>query len=669
LPRSSKRKKKPPIPLPAGPKPVPAGQAMLARIRRSIRKTLQAPVAVAPDHSAAMWICTGLAIATFIGLILIMWAPFTMHSGFNGETGFIYTSETSTFWKGFLYPSDPLRPYTNFFYHVGYLLGDALGVRGSFVPHQIVHASLWLARGLLVFLILRKFLPGHFFFCFLAGAIVLVHASDGALQWIGQINNFGMIFWMLLGFYVLNKAVEAGHPSVYVLLTLLACFCVYMSLWSYEAQLFIVLAAPLTLIFFRRAYARRAIAASVLWYVLPLYYIYATVTRYRRTMGSSYQETVLRKSWNAGAIAADWLFNIGASLKFWDWTHSTPVYLPQSQLVTYGAAGASILLIGACAILFQLHRSHAQDIARSPARPLWYGLGTGIVLLILSFPVYVMLDWSRGLWRTQFLSGIGAAITMASIACLVGHYIPKAALGTAAIVILGTVVGFAGVYTAVVRGAFIRFLWERHRSAVAQILSALPSVRPETVILFTGVPKANDPFGHDMWFDLALRLAYPNTPVAGNFYYDDGSLAEGHCFKLVEDRCRSTGVGIDTLVKDTSAHRVVVLEFQPKGPAKIASQLPAFLHPTEEAMSLYSPKVVLDDAPISPVAVRRYGPIPPNSPPRVGISTIIKVHTPPNHEDVHLFRGHPYREGPGLLECTPVQHPALAQACGHARVL
>src|SRR5690242_3510078 len=211
---------------------------MLARIRRAIRKTLQAPAAAVPD-SPGMRICATVAIATFIGLILIMWVPFTMHSGFNGETGFIYTSETSSFWKGFLYPLDPLRPYTNFFYHVGYLLSVALGVRGSVVPIQIVHASLWLARGLLTFLILRKFLPRHFLFCFLAGVIVLVHASDGALQWIGQINNFGMIFWMLLGFYLLNIALESGPPLIFILLTLSACLCVYMSLWSYEAQFFI----------------------------------------------------------------------------------------------------------------------------------------------------------------------------------------------------------------------------------------------------------------------------------------------------------------------------------------------------------------------------------------------------------------------------------------------
>jgi hypothetical protein len=42
-----------------------------------------------------------------------------------------------------------------------------------------------------------------------AGALVIVHSSDGALQWVGQMNQFGFIFWMLLAFYLLTRAVGA----------------------------------------------------------------------------------------------------------------------------------------------------------------------------------------------------------------------------------------------------------------------------------------------------------------------------------------------------------------------------------------------------------------------------------------------------------------------------
>src|SRR5262249_19079228 len=98
---------------------------------------------------------------TFLSLVLLMWLPYTMRSGFNSETAFPYMSETSSFWGGFLYRVDPLRIFTNFFYHIAYILSEVMGVRGSFMPYQIVHAVLWFARGFLTFQILRKFIPSH----------------------------------------------------------------------------------------------------------------------------------------------------------------------------------------------------------------------------------------------------------------------------------------------------------------------------------------------------------------------------------------------------------------------------------------------------------------------------------------------------------------------------
>jgi hypothetical protein len=574
---------------------------------------LQAPAAALTANTAGnsleTRICITVTLVTFIALVLLMWLPYTMHSGFNGETMFVYTSETSSFWRGFLYQWDPLRPYTSLFYHLGYVLGEALQVRGSFVPYQAVHAALWLARGVLTFLILRKFLPDHTPFCFLAGVIVLVHSSDGAIQWVGQMNQFGFIFWMLLAFYLLNLAVESRQPYGFVLLTLAACLCAYMSLWSYEAQLFLILLMPLTMWLFRRACLKRALAASVLWYAVPIRYIFDTIARYRQTGGASYQESVMRKSWKAADVAGDWWFNVRSSLEFWNWTRNTRVELPPALAKQIAVAGALIFLIGAVALLWTLRRG-GTDVLRERSKPLWWALGTGVVATVLSFPVYLLLEWQRGLWRTQFLSGIGAGITLSALACLVSRQIPARALRAAVFLAFGAAVAYSGVHAAIVRGAFHRHLWEIHRSAVAQILSVLPSVRPETVFIYTGVPKIDDPFTDNMWFDMALRLAYPNTPVAGEYFYADGAAAPGNCFTFVGERCRWTRTGIESLVPETSTKRVVVLEYQKQGPAKILPRMPLFLHVSEAGMSLYSPDVVLNDAPISPLAFRRYGPIP-----------------------------------------------------------
>jgi hypothetical protein len=128
------------------------------------------------DHGAVI-----LAAVVYAVIVAIMWAPSGLHSGMGYETGFSYSSMTNTWWNGFLYTADPLRIHTNTFYHLSYLIARILGIDGSYEPFQVVYATLWWARGLLVFLILRRFFPRDTLLCYLAGSLVLVHASDRAL--------------------------------------------------------------------------------------------------------------------------------------------------------------------------------------------------------------------------------------------------------------------------------------------------------------------------------------------------------------------------------------------------------------------------------------------------------------------------------------------------------
>src|SRR5262249_38402562 len=93
---------------------------------------------------------SAIAAVVYVALVLLMWAPYTALSGLGYETAFPYMSETASALQGFLYRGDPLRIHTNTFYQLSYLLGEAFGVGGSYVPYQIVHALLWWARGVLI---------------------------------------------------------------------------------------------------------------------------------------------------------------------------------------------------------------------------------------------------------------------------------------------------------------------------------------------------------------------------------------------------------------------------------------------------------------------------------------------------------------------------------------
>ncbi|TAJ75773.1 hypothetical protein EPO44_21815, partial [bacterium] len=180
-----------------------------------------------------------LTVSTaFFFIVLVLWAPFGLKSGMPYETTSVYLSETRSLIRGF-FRADWLRVHIGFFYHISYLLAELFGIDGSFLTYQIVYALLWWGRGILVFLILHKLIPQHPLFNYLIGALVILHASDHALNWVGQMHQFGMIFWMLLSFYMLVCVLkeQAAVRSTHLVLSL---FLAFMSLWSYESQLLIM---------------------------------------------------------------------------------------------------------------------------------------------------------------------------------------------------------------------------------------------------------------------------------------------------------------------------------------------------------------------------------------------------------------------------------------------
>src|SRR5262249_55906151 len=222
-----------------------------------------------------------VAAAVYGLLVVIMWGAFNVHSGLPYETTFVHASETRSPLKAFLY-DDPLRLHSRTFYQLAYLLGEALGIGGSYVPFQVVYAALLWARGFLAFLVLRQLLPQHVGVAYAAGALGLTHASDGALLWVGQMNQLGFIFWMLLAVYFLTRAVRTADRARARMLAAAAYASEYLSLWSYESQMFVLLAFPLLLLLTRDRGSRRSVAMIVAWYVVPAIYIAGSVWKYTR---------------------------------------------------------------------------------------------------------------------------------------------------------------------------------------------------------------------------------------------------------------------------------------------------------------------------------------------------------------------------------------------------
>jgi hypothetical protein len=561
---------------------------------------LASPVDSSKDNSAAI---AGIVYAL---MVLVVWGSFNPRSGLSYETGFPYNSETSSLLGGFLYTADSLRIHTNAFYHLSYVIGDLFGVGGSYVPFQIVYAVLWWARGFVVFTLCRKFLPEYDLVSYLAGALVLVHASDRALQWVGQMNQFGFIFWMLLGFYLFTLGLEATNKVKATVLTLAACFFEYMSLWSYESQLVLLLIFPLLLILHPRRRWRRLAVQSIAWYSVPAIYIRLAALKYSLSAGGSYQESVMRKGWTSKGVLLDWGFNIKASLAFWTWIG--PVWKSsETSIMLLSMVSTALFLAGGGAIIRYSRKRSPSNRSVFAVRTAWIVVVVGVMFLVLSFPIYLLLDSARTLWRTQFLSGIGASLVFTGMIVLSSRVFKNRFARITVLLVLSSCVVYVGSLSAIQSSAFHRWVWERHRTAIVQILHCAPSVRAGTVVVVTNVPKDSDPFVDNQWFDLAIRLAYPGIPVAGVYFYTDGTPGPGVNLRGEDANWKWDQTGFPPMLHETPLANTIVVDFDAAGAGELGKTIPPFVCRSACALDVYDPlSRILGE--MSPRAARRFRP-------------------------------------------------------------
>jgi hypothetical protein len=231
-----------------------------------------------------------------------------------------------------------------------------------------------------------------------------------------------------------------------------------------------------------------------------------------------------RKDWSPAAIARDGWFNISASLGFWKWHENRLWNLAPEWLSGLALLGAAIYLCGWAGLLSVERRA---VVSRGPGA--WLGaLLAGLAAVVLSFPAYLLLEGAALLWRTQFLSGIGTALAWASVAALAASLLPGRWPRASVFLVMGGLVAWFGVSNALRLAAAHDNIWSRHRRAMEAMLVEAPRLPERSVVVAVNVPKADDPFGHNMWFNFALKLAYPGNRVSGIYFYDDGTPAAGN---------------------------------------------------------------------------------------------------------------------------------------------
>ena len=94
--------------------------------------------------------------------------------------------------------------------------------------------------------------------------------------------------------------------------------------------------------------------------------------------------------------------------------------------------------------------------------------GAGVLLLVASFPAYLVFADARSLWRTQFLAGVGFGVATAALLVLAASFINSPRLYLVAIARAGPALAYAGGSASYEAARYHFDVWQRHRGAMAQ---------------------------------------------------------------------------------------------------------------------------------------------------------------------------------------------------------
>jgi hypothetical protein len=549
------------------------------------------------------------AVLSCTFVVLGLWGVYGLGNGFGYETGLIAPSEDNPGLTSFLYP-DPLRKFTSLFYHLSYVIGDQFGVRGSYVPYQIVYAALWIGRGVLTFAVVRALLPDRPALALLSGLFATLHSGDLALNWVGQLNQMGFVFWTLCSCLLLLYGTNAKSLAESSLWAGFAALCGYLALWSYESPLTVLAAFPFAIMIIRRPRSWPSFfTAGAIFSIPVIWYAALNIHRYVVSSGAgSYQAGVLRKDWSPLSIASDLALHLQNAVGFWSWPH---VGFSHINAIDYGLglAGAVAGIVIGLSAAFAAERRVADHFRRG-----WTLLRFGLVslgLLFLSYLVPLVLTGNRSLFRTEFLPTFAAGCLFAvALYTLLGSIPQRLRIATASIGML--VFATFAVQCGVNSGRSQRTAWERFRGPIASILTQVPDIQNGTALVLRDVPLDPEPFFHNnMWFDLGIRLAYPNKVVAGVYFSDDGAPARGQTIKFDQGKPGVVSEHYPTRFQQNpkeSVRHVIVFDFHPPSAARLVQQGPVKVGPELLPAEIYKPCEGVGLTP-HPIAVRRYHPI------------------------------------------------------------
>jgi hypothetical protein len=419
---------------------------------------------------------TPVAFAALAALVLTLWLPFGWKvTGLYEEWLFMSGGDVGDPLRMLLHPRYHDRPLTVAPYVLGYILTP-----GSFLGFNVIFAVWALGKGVAMYALIRRLVPTSPALAFVSGALLVVYPSDSALLTLRTTNVHAGVFLFLIALNLLIVAWQRFRWS-----TLLAMLVAEgIALATYDGGILLSFCGPALLLWLRREIDRRLVAVAVLWWSVPIYFLFTLILTLRDPasyaaevfagsgLGDTYSLEMILRSWGY-SVARAYVRNFGTgwyeALRGLNW------HDPDLQL----SAGLTVFVIVPA---IWLHASRDEETRPAMDTKRYLVLASlGVVAVLPAFATYLPTVWRNSNWRVFLYSSIGAALAV-GVACflfarLFGQWQRFVFVG-----LTSALIGIATVHAlAQHRGYFEAS--QRQQQILSSILGEAPRLKPGTTVL------------------------------------------------------------------------------------------------------------------------------------------------------------------------------------------
>lgn len=296
-----------------------------------------------------------IVIVLLLVLVIGLWTPFGLNvigiqeewrNLAHVESGQIITAELRT------------RPTLLLPVYVAYFLTP-----DSFVGYNLVQMALFVGKGFVSYLILKRLHPGKAAWAMLTAVLFMIFPADEGLMTLRATPIHMALFCLLLAVYFLLMFWDTRKlPALFGMWISLA-----ISLLTYELAYPLVAAVPLVLVWKERRISKRVIYYSLLWYAVPVITLLYTLYNFL-FLPESMSSRLLEQGTNAesGGLISEMLEAAGLAYQ----RHFVTGWMRGLQMLTTNAFYLMVAIITAgsslCAGL--LLSSRNRDEGRFQAR-------------------------------------------------------------------------------------------------------------------------------------------------------------------------------------------------------------------------------------------------------------------------------------------------------------